>query len=375
MKPADLVSSMQRSVQQLEAFNEIAKALTSTLEVGEVLRLVMQKVSQLLKPSNWSLILQDEQTGELYFEIAVGENAAKLSRLRFRPGEGVAGEVFISGVAKRVDDVAADPSFSPRFDRLSEFRTRSLLAVPLVFRGSVLGVMELVSGEGGGPFSEEDLEASAAIADYAAIAISNARVFSTLQELTLTDEHTGLFNARHLDAQLGREVARAGRFIHRLSLVFVDLDDFKRVNDSHGHLAGSALLKEVGEIIRDCVRQVDLAFRYGGDEFATMLIETDVAGALTTAERICSRIRSHEFLRSRGLCVKLTASVGVATYPDHADSALELIQAADRAMYRVKAAGRDGVQTARILEETLRAPEDGEPLSGGAKPAPTTGWD
>src|SRR4051812_17802284 len=125
----------QRSVQQLQAFNEIAKALTSTLELGEVLRLVMQKVSELLRPSNWSLVLQDENTGELYFEIVVGENAAKLSRVRFQPGEGIAGEVFSTGRAKRVEGVAADPAFSARFDRLSEVQTRSILAVPLVFRG------------------------------------------------------------------------------------------------------------------------------------------------------------------------------------------------------------------------------------------------
>jgi diguanylate cyclase (GGDEF)-like protein len=283
--------------------------------------------------------------------------------------------VFASGRAKRVADVAADPAFSARFDTLSEFRTRSILAVPLIFRERVLGVMELVSAEGEKPFSDEDVEALSAIADCTAIAICNARSFKKVQELTLTDEHTGLFNARHLNAQLEREVARAGRFIHRLSLVFVDLDEFKRVNDLHGHLAGSALLKEVGELIKECVRQVDLAFRYGGDEFAAMLIETDVAGALTTAERICARVRGHEFLRSHGLSVRLTASLGVATYPDHAGTALELIQSADRAMYRVKASGRDGVQTARILEETLRRPEETAPSSGDGKPVPTTGWD
>ncbi len=366
---------MKRSVQQLQAFNEIAKALTSTLEVGEVLRLVMQKVSQLLRPSNWSLLLEDEATGELYFEIAVGENAEKLSHLRLKPREGLAGEVFATGAAKRVDNVAADPSVSPRFDGPCGLHTCSLLAVPLVFRGKVLGVMELVSGEGDARFSDEDLETVSAIADCTAIAISNARTFKRVQELTLTDEHTLLFNSRHLNTQLEREVARAGRFIHRLSLVFVDLDLFKRVNDTHGHVAGSALLKEVGALIKESIRQVDLAFRYGGDEFAAMLIETDIAGALTTAERICAKLRSHDFLKEQGLAVRLTASIGVATYPDHAGSALELIQAADRAMYRVKEAGRDGVQTARILEDTLRRGEDGKLRPAEGRTAHTTGWD
>src|SRR4051812_48156833 len=116
MNPGDLLTAMKRTVEQLAAFNEIAKALTSTLEVREVLALVMQKVSELLRPSNWSLLLQDQATGELYFEIAVGESAERLKPLRMRPGEGVAGAVFASGQPRRVDDVRAEAAFSARFD-------------------------------------------------------------------------------------------------------------------------------------------------------------------------------------------------------------------------------------------------------------------
>ncbi len=146
MNPSDLLGAMKRTVEQLAAYNEIAKALTSTLQVREVLELVMEKVSELLQPRNWSLLLLDEKTGKLNFEIAVGEGAEKLRPLQLDPGEGIAGEVFRLGQSRRVADVGADGAFSQRFDEASGFPTRSVLAVPLKIRGRVLGVIELVNG-------------------------------------------------------------------------------------------------------------------------------------------------------------------------------------------------------------------------------------
>jgi diguanylate cyclase (GGDEF)-like protein len=356
MNPADLLAAMKRTVEQLAAFNEMAKALTSTLELKEVLRLVMQKVSDLLHPRNWSLILQDERTGKLYFEVAVGEGAEALKSLQILPGEGIAGTVFSTATARIVDDVGGDPSFSPRFDQASAFRTRSILAVPLIARGRVLGIIELVNGPKDPPFTQDDLTTLTTIADYAAIAIENARNFRRVQELTITDEHTGCFNARHLRQQLEHEVRRSQRFHHPLSLVFLDLDHFKAVNDTHGHLVGSALLKEVGELLVASSRQLDLVFRYGGDEFALMLVETDPDGAMTTARRIRDAFRSRRFMQSHGLELRLTASLGVATFPDHAHSATELIRAADFAMYASKAQGRDEVRLAERLPSDPDAP-------------------
>jgi diguanylate cyclase (GGDEF)-like protein len=357
MNPADLLAAMRRTVEQLAASNEIAKALTSTLELREVLSLVMQKVRELLRPRNWSLLLYDERTGKLYFEIAVGEGAEALKSLQVSPGEGIAGAVFSSGRAQRVDDVSGAPGFSPRFDAASAFRTRSLLAVPLVARGRVLGVIELVNAEGDAPFSDGDLQVLTAIADYAAIALENARNFRRVQELTLTDEHTGISNARHLRAQLEQEVLRSRRFHHPLSLIFLDLDRFKAVNDTHGHLAGSAALREVGEVLVGCSRQVDVVCRYGGDEFAVLLVETGVDGARLIAERIRDSLRERRFLASQGLDVRLTASLGVATFPEHALDALGLLRAADHAMYAAKARGRDDVCVSALLPTPQAAGE------------------
>ena len=346
MTPADLLAAMKRTVEQLAAFNEIAKALTSTLEVNEVLQLVMQKVSALLHPRNWSLLLHDEKTDRLYFELAVGERADKLKELRLAPGEGIAGAVFLSGRPRRVDDVGLEPGFARRFDEALDFHTHSVLAVPLTSRGRCMGVIELVNGPGDPLFTDEDLQIVTGIADFAAIAIDNARNFQRVQELTITDEHTGLYNARHLQTLLEREVVRARRFAHPLSLIFLDMDRFKEVNDQHDHLVGSAVLREVGALIHSCIRQVDAAFRYGGDEFAALLVETDAASAHQVAERIRQSIRGQTFLAGRGLAIRLSASVGVATFPEHCQDAMELLRCADQAMYRVKASGRDGVLAA-----------------------------
>jgi diguanylate cyclase (GGDEF)-like protein len=357
MNPADLLAAMKRTVEQLAAFNQMAKALTSTLELREVLNLVMEKVSSLLLPRNWSLLLQNERTGKLYFEIAVGEGAEALKGLQLSPNEGIAGTVFSTGVARLVPDVHADPDFAPRFDKASAFHTRSILAVPLISRGRVLGIIELVNGPEDPPFSTDDLTILTAIADYAAIAIENARNYQRVQELTITDEHTGVYNARHLRAQIEHEVKRSQRFHHPLSLVFLDLDRFKSINDTHGHLMGSATLKEVGELLLANTRhQLDQVFRYGGDEFALLLVETSTEGAVSIAQRIREAFHGHRFLRAHGLDVPLTASLGVATYPDQALSATELVRAADFAMYAAKARGRDDVCVAERLPPEAPAP-------------------
>jgi diguanylate cyclase (GGDEF)-like protein len=356
LNPTDLLAAMRRTVEQLAAFNEIAKALTSTLEVGEVLQLVMQKVQQLLKPSAWSLILQGKD-GLLQFEIVVGPAADSLKGQKIRPGEGICGAVFQTGQPRLVADVSADPDFAPRFDAATSFKTRQVLAVPLIARGNSLGVIELVSDEGGDGFDQDDLQMLTQVADYAAIAIDNARNFRRVEELTLSDEHTGLGNTRAMRTLLKREVARAERFVRPVSLLFLDLDNFKSVNDTRGHIVGSALLRQVGARLLDCIRSVDSAFRYGGDEFAVVLLETGPTGGQHVAQRIVERMRT-PFDMGIGEAFVVTCSVGVAAFPDHATTASGLLDAADKAMYRAKNGGRNQVQAAHAGEGRGREDAD-----------------
>jgi len=166
------------------------------------------------------------------------------------------------------------------------------------------------------------------------------------EALSVTDDLTRLYNARYLNLALRRETRLAARTSRPLSLLFIDLDGFKSINDSHGHLAGSRALVEAGRVIRGSARETDIVARFGGDEFALILPDTPSPGALQVAERIRDRIARHEFLAGDGLNIHLTASVGVATLPDVAAAADELVQAADAAMYRVKDRGKNGIQAA-----------------------------
>ncbi len=355
MDGQELLRELERTVNELAAFNEIGKALTSTLDVHEVLATVMQKVSDLLRPENWSLLLVDERTGDLRFEIAVGQGSERIKPLRVQLGEGIAGWAAREGKPLLVPDVRADPRFAARFDEAAAFETRAALAVPLRCKGRTLGVIEVISGPEGPPFSDGDLRTLARFADYAAIAIDNARNFRRIEELAIQDDHTGLYNARYLYRQLEVEIGRARRFSHPLSLLFFDLDRFKTVNDTYGHQHGSALLREVGEILRATLRSVDVPIRYGGDEFVALLPETDRAHARLAVERLRTAISERFFLADRGLGVRLTASFGIATFPDDASTGDELMRQADLAMYRVKENGRDGVRQAS--EPPSPAPE------------------
>ena len=235
MEAPELLEELERTIDELRAFNEIGKVLTSTLDIHEVLGLIMEQVSAVLKPANWSLLLLDEAKDELVFELAVGPSAAALKGLRVRIDEGIAGWVAREGRTLLVPDVSADKRFSARFDEATRFTTQSILAVPMRSRDRTLGVIELVNGPDKKPFTEKDARTLGSIADYAAIAIENARNFQRVQELTILDEHTGLYNARHLRRVLDQEVTRSRRFGHQLSVIFFDLDRFKAINDTHGH--------------------------------------------------------------------------------------------------------------------------------------------
>jgi diguanylate cyclase (GGDEF)-like protein len=179
--------------------------------------------------------------------------------------------------------------------------------------------------------------------DQASLALENTSRYNSAKNLLYIDELTGLFNYRYLNIALEREIRRAERYASNISVIFLDIDLFKKVNDQHGHLVGSKALAEVGLLLKNSVRDVDTVIRYGGDEYTIILIETGIEAAALVAERIRSTIEGHAFNRSENLNIKLTASLGCASFPEDATTKLELLELADQAMYRSKAGGKNRV--------------------------------
>jgi diguanylate cyclase (GGDEF)-like protein len=342
----ELLLQLQEKIRELDAVNAIGRTLTASLDLRDVLQTIMAQLNNLLKPTASSLLLRDLQTSELVFEVAQGENAERIVGLRLKGDEGIAGWTASRGESVLVPDVAKDPRFASRFDSLSLVKTQSVLAVPLLIRGRTLGVIELMNGLVDRPFQPDDVGLVTMLAEFAAIAIDNARSYRQVEELTIIDEHTKLFNSRYLSRALRTEVERSRRFHHPVSLIFFDLDHFKNVNDSYGHAAGTALLAEVGDLLTGSLRTIDVPARYGGDEFVVVLPETLKKAAVDAAARLQSALSRYVFLRERGLAAHVTGSFGVASFPDDAEDAEGLMKAADTAMYEVKQSTRDGISAA-----------------------------
>src|SRR3954447_6352013 len=340
-------ADFKRQLQQLSIFHDVAKALTSSLNLDSVLQTIMEKMAAYFQPDTWSLLMVDEDKEELYFAIAVGDAADNLKAVRLKLGEGIAGWVAKHGEALLVPDVYNDPRFAKRIDEMTKWQTHSIICIPLASRHRVLGVIQLINVDMKG-FGDNEMLLLQALADYAAIAIDNARAVEKIQELTITDDCTGLYNARHLYKTLESEVYRSARFSYEFSVLFLDLDHFKNVNDTHGHLVGSRLLAEIGYMIKSHLRLIDYAFRYGGDEFVVLLPQTGKESAMVVARRLRDVFRNSRFLKDQGLNINVRVSMGVATYPEDAKSAHEIIRQADEMMYSVKNTTRDNVGVAQF---------------------------
>ena len=344
-RAGDTQGRLRTTTRRLSILTDIVKTANSILEPRKIIELIMAKVQELIPSEAWSILMLDEEKQELTFELALGEKGKDVAVFRVKVGEGIAGWVAQTGEPTIVNDTSKDPRFARRFDASTQFQTSSVLCAPLISRGRTIGVVQVINKQGG-KFTQADLELLLTLVEPCAIAIENAILFQRTEQLTITDDLTRLFNSRYLNLYIGREIKRCKRHGIPLSVIFLDLDGFKSVNDAHGHLAGSRTLTEVGAILVEAVRECDILARYGGDEFVVVLPETPPSGALVIAERIRSAIESHVFLRDAGLEARISASFGIASYPDHALTPEGLIQKADQAMYRVKERDKNGIEVA-----------------------------
>jgi diguanylate cyclase (GGDEF)-like protein len=260
------------------------------------------------------------------------------------PAQAVGQWVLRNGELFCTADISADK-------RLRKDNDASAAAVgfPLVCRGRTIGALvalDRVVATREPKFNASSLAVLTAALEPGAIALDNALRMQRAEALSVTDDLTQLYNSRYLSQVLRRETKRASRSGRPLSLLFIDLDGFKSINDTHGHLYGSSALVEAAGVIRVSARETDIVARFGGDEFALVLPDTGSDGATAVGERVRDKIAAHRFLLSEGLDIRLTVSVGVATLPDVAASAEQLIHAADEAMYWVKDHGKNGIYVA-----------------------------
>ena len=345
-----------RQFYELKIFHDVAKALTSSLDLDAILQTIMEKMAAYFEPATWSLLMLDEATDELYYAAAVGKGCENLNALQLASGETLARWVINHGEPIVVPNVAQDERIQHTGTEVISIDGCSVVCMPVRTGGKVLGIIEMMNIDMQVYARHEMLLRS--LADYAAIAIENARAVQRIQELSITDDCTGLYNARRLFTALSEEVHRSHRFGYEFSLLFLDLDYFKHVNDEYGHLVGSKLLGQVGQALRENLRLVDAAFRYGGDEFAVLLPQTSKEAALLVARRLMSVFHSRQWLATETVSLFLQASIGIASFPLDAGSPEALVQRADEMMYQVKQGGRDNIALAGI---GIVGPED--PLS------------
>jgi diguanylate cyclase (GGDEF)-like protein len=323
---SELESERARLKTTLARYGE---TLAATHDLRALLGAVLDTAVQATKARGGRLLLYDVERGEATEQVRLGSARGSRADLPMvvPAGRGLEGEALLA----RQPRWAAAP--------------RPLVAVPIVREQNLLGVVTVVDPEEG-TFGQDDVETLAGLAVQAGVAIENARLHRAVEQQAVTDELTGLANRRQFYDVLGREFERAHRFGTPLSLILLDIDDFKRINDTHPmkHLAGDAVLGAVAAAIAGHIRDIDLAARYGGEEFAVLLPQTDREGAVNLAERLRVAIAEQQVSFGEGDRISVTASFGVASGPYEDQTQLDLIATADNALYASKRAGKNQVR-------------------------------
>jgi diguanylate cyclase (GGDEF)-like protein len=345
--PASLLLPERLGVQQLRAAFETVASLHFSNDQKSAASSALVGLAALVAAERWTIYLVSEASrDEVNFEPLAARGLTPSEREM--PDDDWKRTLFGDALALAGAESAAARAAVERAETARGAEAgRLLLAVPLVDGGRVMGVLEAVrEGQRARAFSAAEESLLSALALPLAAALSNSVRIAEAERLSQTDDLTKLHNARFLRQYLIAEVRRARRYGSMVSAMFLDLDDFKAVNDRHGHLVGSHVLMEMAAVILSSVRDTDVVARYGGDEFVVILPETGAEQSARVAERVRATVSEHSFTGGRNLRLRLTASFGVASFPAHANSPQQLVAAADAAMYEAKAARKNCVRFA-----------------------------
>jgi len=340
-----LLNKLDEQVNRTELLSDLIRLFSSSMPIDELLERVVSKSTEVL--GDTSLVLLSGDESDVKLRAAFSKDRQRLVKILLSAvnlrsqvlNADVLAEVLERRNAVIIPDIA-EANISPELRALAQkYSVTSVLAVPIQTKENVLGAFVSLSN-GARVFSNEDLTTASAVADFTAIALENAGLFSELQRSAITDSLTGLYNTRFFHELLARETARADRYTTPLALLMIDVDRFKLVNDTYGHVVGNKVLTQIAKTIERTVRNTDFVFRCGGDEFGVVLPGTDLNGAMHAAESILEKVESLDILTSLGYSGPVTVSIGISEY--HRGNHFEtLVAEADQALYASKRSSKN----------------------------------
>ncbi|MDH3936517.1 MAG: diguanylate cyclase, partial [candidate division Zixibacteria bacterium] len=332
-------SELEKSQAQLEMIYENTRILASILDTDGVVKEVVRIMGEVLQYECHALIFRD-RWGNCYYRARSqrGRHNFHLKAIDLEAEELLA-RVCKIGEPVSINDIRTRDDYTAQ-----STEARAVMLVPLVSHGSTNGVLVAESNEVAG-FKGKHVQMISVVARSAALALENAELHKRTEELTIIDELTETYNYRFFVQKLEEEKRRALRYNLPLSLVMVDIDFFKKFNDSYGHETGNVVLRHLSAIIKKCIRDVDFFVRYGGEEFAVILPQTASHEARTIGERIRSQVERTAIEAGKAGHLRITVSVGVSSFPENGKSHEELVSVTDQALYRAKGEGRNLVCT------------------------------
>jgi len=333
---------IERLLIEYQSLYDLWLKLSASENLQDLYNTIVDYATHLTNTPAGSLTIFEEKRGEMFLAAVKGfsKRFSKKDRWTVRQG-GLTSHILNHNEPLSVPDIEHHPKFDNPL-MLNE-GVRSLMASPLKTEGRIMGIL-YVDDFKPRQYTTREISLLMLLSTMAAMAIEKTRLLESTRLLALTDELTGLYNHRHFRKQLNIEVSRAERYHRSLSLMMIDIDYFKHYNDTNGHLKGNQVLKEMGRILKEMSRGVDIVARYGGEEFSIIMPETDRRKARILSERLRKRVESHKFEGTRKQPrKKLTVSIGLASYPDNGATAFDVIEQADKALYEAKHAGRNTV--------------------------------
>ncbi|MCZ7586998.1 MAG: diguanylate cyclase [Deltaproteobacteria bacterium] len=339
--------ALDKTLNNLAMLYNIGRMMGHIAELGDLLRFILDEACKTTEAEKGSLMLLDPHSGRLTVRVVRGLSDEELQRainagekdcMSFAPGEGIAGKVFVDGKARIVNNIPGDEEFTGK----DNTNVRSLVCVPLVANDEAIGIVNITNKKSGKDFTKDDLDLMTALANQASVSIHRSQLYS----LAIKDELTGLFVRRFFKHRIQEEINRADRYGAGFALIMIDIDHFKSINDTYGHLVGDEALVTISKVITDTLRSTDIPCRFGGEEFAIFLPETGGEGAVRLAERLRKKVSETPV---PNMPKPMTISAGVAVYPDHGRDITGLVKSADMALYQAKGEGRNRVVLWELL--------------------------